>query len=63
VRVEQGLNRAIWAHGIRNLDRKIRIRVSRQRNEDEDAKEKFFSLIQHVAVEDFKGLQTERTKN
>jgi large subunit ribosomal protein L31e len=56
VRIDTALNRAVWAKGIRNVPRKIRVRISRTRNEDEDAKEKFYSLIQHVDVEDFKGL-------
>ena len=30
--------------GIRNVPRKIRVRVTRKRNEDEDAKEKFYAL-------------------
>merc|ERR1719454_299949 len=38
VRVDTGLNRFVWSHGIRNVPRKIRVRISRRRNEDEDAK-------------------------
>ena len=60
VRVDTGLNRFVWSHGIRNVPRKIRIRVTRRRNEDEDAKSKFYSLVQHVQVSDFAGLKTEK---
>merc|ERR1719469_540840 len=41
VRVDNALNRAIWVNGIRNVPRRIRIRVTRRRNEDEDAKEMY----------------------
>ena len=35
------------------MPRKIRVRVTRKRNEDEDAKEKFYCLVQHVETEEF----------
>ena len=59
VRIDPSLNRAVWLNGIRNVPRKIRVRVSRMRNEDEDAKEKMYTLVQYVPVDSFKGLQTE----
>jgi large subunit ribosomal protein L31e len=45
VRVDTGLNRFIWVNGIRNIPRKVRVRITRKRNEDEDAKQKFYSLV------------------
>merc|ERR1712039_382467 len=62
VRIDPNVNRTIWATGIRNIPRKIRIRVTRKRNEDEDAKQKFYSLVQHLEVDDFRGLQTEKAQ-
>merc|ERR1719159_687491 len=59
VRIDTKLNKAVWAQGVRNVPKRIRVRMSRKRNEDEDAKEKMFTLVQHVPVESFKGLQTE----
>ena len=53
------MNRFVWSTGIRNVPRKIRVRISRKKNEDEDAKEKFYSLVQHVQVSTFDGLKTE----
>ena len=47
------LNRHVWMNGIRNVTRKIRVRITRKRNEDEDAKEKFYSLVQFVEVDEF----------
>jgi large subunit ribosomal protein L31e len=41
---------------------KVRVRITRSKNEDEDAKEKFFSTIQLLSVESFSGLQTENKK-
>ena len=54
------LNRQIWATGIRNIPRKIRVRVTRKRNEDEDAKEKFYCVVKHVPTDSFEGLMTEK---
>ena len=36
------------------------MRISRKKNEDEDAKDKFFSLVQYVEVDTFEGLKTEK---
>merc|ERR1719158_1672233 len=63
IRIDTKLNKAIWAQGVRNVPKRIRVRMSRKRNEDEDAKEKMFTLVQHVPVESFKGLQTENVKD
>merc|ERR1712062_912459 len=46
VRIDPLLNRQIWATGIRN--------------EDEEAKEKFYSLVQYVEVDGFAELQTQK---
>merc|ERR1719174_1495117 len=45
VRVDTKLNKFLWSN--------------RKRNEDEDASEKMYTLVQHVPVESFKNLQTE----
>ena len=50
----------IWATGIRNIPRKVRVRITRKRNEDEDATENFFSLVQYVEVDSFEELQTQK---
>eukprot|EP00922_Rhytidocystis_sp_ex-Travisia-forbesii_P034771 GHVS01051620.1.p1 GENE.GHVS01051620.1~~GHVS01051620.1.p1 ORF type:complete len:122 (+),score=22.89 GHVS01051620.1:110-475(+) len=59
VRIDVKLNKFLWSNGIRNVPRRVRVRISRKRNEDEDAKEKMFVLVQHIPVESFKRLQTE----
>ncbi len=57
VRMDTGLNKAVWARGIKNVDHRIRVLISRRRNDAEDAKEKFYSFVQHVPVTSFKGKQ------
>jgi len=59
VRIDAKLNKFIWSTGIRNPPTRVRVRLSRKRNEDEDAEEKLYTLAQLVEVASFKGLQTE----
>ena len=40
VRVDTSLNKFVWSQGVKNVPVRIRVRLSRKRNEDEDAKEK-----------------------
>ena len=39
VRVDASLNKYVWHKGIRNVPRRVRVRMERLRNEDEDAAE------------------------
>jgi len=57
VRIEVGLNKYIWSAGIKNVPKRLRVRLSRKRNEDEKAKEKLYTLVSHVPGES-KGLET-----
>lgn len=59
VRIDPSLNKAVWGCGIRNVPHRLRVRFSRRRNDDEDAKEKLYTVVSHVRVVSFKGLQTE----
>ncbi|TPX63043.1 hypothetical protein SpCBS45565_g06906 [Spizellomyces sp. 'palustris'] len=59
VRLEPSLNKAVWARGIKSVPHRIRVRLSRRRNDTEDAKEKLYTLVSFVAVTNFKGLQTQ----
>ncbi|XP_953851.1 60S ribosomal protein L31, putative [Theileria annulata] len=63
VRLDTRLNEFLWSNGIKNLPRRVRVRVSRRRNDDEDAKEPMYTLVQHIPVDDFSGLQTEVVAN
>jgi large subunit ribosomal protein L31e len=52
------MNKEIWKTGVRNVPYRVRVRLSRKRNDDEDAKEELYTLVTHVPVSTFKGLQT-----
>ncbi|KAK2986242.1 hypothetical protein RJ640_027337 [Escallonia rubra] len=60
VRVDVKLNKHIWSRGIRSVPRRIRVRVARKRNDDEDAKEELYSLVTvaEIPAEGLKGLGT-----
>merc|ERR1711998_321375 len=58
VRLDVKLNKHIWSRGIKNVPHRVRVRLARKRNDDEDAKEKLFTLVTHVPVDSFKTLQT-----
>ncbi|KAG1667427.1 hypothetical protein FOA52_006348 [Chlamydomonas sp. UWO 241] len=45
VRLDVKLNKAVWSQGIKNVPHRIRIVVSRRRNDDEDAKEDMYSFV------------------
>ncbi|CAB9525494.1 60S ribosomal protein L31 [Seminavis robusta] len=59
VRMDSRLNKFVWSTGIKNPPTRVRVRLSRKRNEDEEASEKLYTLAQLVEVASFKGLQTE----
>merc|ERR1712183_881553 len=58
VRIDTGLNKALWSHGVKNVQRRVRVRLSRRRNEDEDSANKLYTLVTHVAVDTYKGQVT-----
>ena len=55
VRLDPKLNKAVWNKGIKNVPHRIRVRLSRRRNDDEEAKEKLYTYVSHVPVISFKG--------
>ncbi|KAG8199515.1 hypothetical protein JTE90_009361 [Oedothorax gibbosus] len=59
VRVDTRLNKFIWSKGVRNVPFRVRVQLSRRRNDDEDSIHKLYTLVTHVPVTTFKGLQTE----
>eukprot|EP00389_Voromonas_pontica_P018252 GDKH01028698.1.p2 GENE.GDKH01028698.1~~GDKH01028698.1.p2 ORF type:complete len:130 (+),score=39.65 GDKH01028698.1:1-390(+) len=63
VRVDTKLNKFVWKNGIRNLPHRVRVRLSRKRNEDEDASEEMYTIVQHVPVTSFKKLETETVQD
>ena len=55
VRIETNLNKHIWSKGIRNVPFRVRVRLSRKRNEDEDSPHKLYTLVTYVPCANFKG--------
>ncbi|KAK0734921.1 putative 60S ribosomal protein L31 [Lasiosphaeria miniovina] len=58
VRVDPQLNKKIWEQGVKGVPYRLRIRISRRRNDEEGAKEKLYSYVQAVNVKNPKGLPT-----
>ncbi|CAL3972644.1 hypothetical protein PZA11_004293 [Diplocarpon coronariae] len=58
VRLDPQLNKKVWEAGIKGVPYRLRVRISRKRNDEEGAKEKLYSYVQAVNVKDAKGLQT-----
>lgn len=64
VRIDSKLNEYVWSNGIRNLPKKVRVRVTRKRNdEDAEKKSEWFSVVQYIDVSDFSGHLTEKSKS
>ncbi|GER45192.1 60S ribosomal protein L31 [Striga asiatica] len=61
VRVDVKLNKHIWSRGIRSVPRRIRVRIERKRNDDDDAKEEMYSLVTVAEIPEagLKGLGTQ----
>eukprot|EP01135_Chromosphaera_perkinsii_P002248 Nk52_evm34s221 gene=Nk52_evmTU34s221 len=62
VRIDTNVNKFLWSKGIKNVPYRIRVQLSRKRNEDEDAKHKLYTLVTYVPVASFKGLQTQKVE-
>ncbi|EGR48398.1 hypothetical protein MKX07_004825 [Trichoderma sp. CBMAI-0711] len=59
VRIDPQLNKKVWEQGVKGVAYRIRVRISRRRNDEEGAKEKLYSYVQAVNVKNPKGLATE----
>lgn len=58
VRLDPRLNVYVWKKGIQGVQHKMRLRISRKRNEDEKSKEKLYSYVEPVFLPTVKGLNT-----
>eukprot|EP01084_Bolivina_argentea_P135191 238279_1 len=63
VRVDVLLNKFIWSKGVRFVPTRVRVRLHRKRNDDEESANKLFTHVTHVSVPTFKGLQTVAIKD
>jgi large subunit ribosomal protein L31e len=59
VRLDPSLNKAVWKNGVKGVGFRIRVRLARKRNDDEDSANKLYTFVTPVEVGSFKGLQTE----
>ncbi len=62
VRIADSLNKHVWSQGIKGTPSRIRVRLERKRNENEEAAEKLYTLVSYVQVDSFKGLVTENVE-
>lgn len=58
VRIDPQLNKKVWECGVKGVDYRLRVRISRRRNDEEGAAEKLYSYVQAVNVKNPKGLPT-----
>jgi len=58
VRIDTRLNKHLWSQGVSHVPFRVRVRLSRKRNEDEDSVHKLYTLVTFVPVLSFKELQT-----
>ena len=63
VRIDSEVNSFVWSQGIRNIPRRVRVRMQRKKNEGEDAGNKFYTEVKLIHVDTFKGLTTEKSKD
>jgi len=63
VRLDVVLNKYLWSQGVRSVPFRVRVRLHRKRNEDEEAAEKLYTLVTHVSVDKFHGLQTKTVED
>jgi len=63
VRIDTLVNKFVWSKGIRNVPHRIRVRLHRRRNEDEEAAEKLYTHVTIVNVPTFQGLHTKVVKD
>ncbi|BGP56561.1 hypothetical protein JCM8202_002077 [Rhodotorula sphaerocarpa] len=59
VLLDPSVNSAVWSNGIKSVPHRIRVRLHRKRNDNDDAPadEKLYTQVSVVPVTAFKGLQ------
>ncbi|KRX10561.1 Ribosomal protein L31e domain [Pseudocohnilembus persalinus] len=63
VRIDTPLNKFIWSKGVRNIPTRVRVRLIRRKNEEEENKgQEYYTLVQHVPETDFHGKRAEASK-
>ena len=63
IRIDTEVNQYVWNRGIRNIPRRVRLRLVRKKNENEEGGEKFYTDVRLVKVKSFKNLVTEKSRD
>merc|ERR1712203_330821 len=63
VRIDADLNRQLWTNGSANVPKRIRVRLARKRNDDEESVHKLYTLVSWVPVDTFKKSQTKNVES
>ena len=63
VRISAEVNQYVWSRGIRNIPRRIRVRLVRKKSENEEKGDKFYTEVRLVVVRSFKKLLTEKSSD
>jgi len=50
VRLDTQLNKQIWSRGIKNVPHRVRVLLSRKRNDDEETGDKLYTLVSYVPM-------------
>merc|ERR1712039_523484 len=59
VRVDVKLNQFVWKQGIRNVPKRVRLRLRRQKDEKDESGSTWYTLASLLEVDGFSGLVTE----
>jgi large subunit ribosomal protein L31e len=63
VRVTVGLNKFIWSQGIKRVPGRVRVKIARRKNDDQNSKLKMYTLVAHVPVTSYKGTVTKTVED
>ena len=63
VRIDYNLNNFLWSRGIKNVPFRVRVRLQRKKNEEENAKEELYTIVRYLPVDSFNGLKPERVNS
>eukprot|EP00455_Lapot_gusevi_P033452 TRINITY_DN365_c0_g1_i3.p2 TRINITY_DN365_c0_g1~~TRINITY_DN365_c0_g1_i3.p2 ORF type:complete len:121 (+),score=46.05 TRINITY_DN365_c0_g1_i3:58-420(+) len=63
VRVDVNLNKFVWSNGVKSVPTRVRVRLHRKRNEDEESGDKLYTLVTYVPVDTFSGLDTKTVED
>merc|ERR1711939_356827 len=59
VRIDVKLNQFVWKQGIRNVPKRVRLRLRRQKDEKDESGSTWYTLASLLEVDGFSGLVTE----